>query len=260
MEDPLTMSATGAFHMLGPELSFFSYPDANVDYQVSDFINPSYLSGAHLTTTSNTYPSVESHSATTATIIAPPLDFPKTHNDLSHFIADSLFSSPTPNQHNETTTGAQPPLAILTSGFEPGDVRTAVHHGYVTPDDSPKVMVCSPSHDVKGRDGSARRGSRKGKKSVSAASSEGSSEPAASPAAKVKKARKPRRSSKKMMTAEQAAAKRETCLKRNREAAYKCRMKPKTQTEDVLKRVKALGEDNRVKSEELERLRREMEV
>ncbi|KAL5344647.1 transcription factor [Pseudogymnoascus australis] len=51
----------------------------------------------------------------------------------------------------------------------------------------------------------------------------------------------------------------ETYLKKNREAAYKCRMKKKTQTEEVVERVKALGEDNRVKSVEVERLRRELE-
>ncbi|KFX93336.1 hypothetical protein O988_06872 [Pseudogymnoascus sp. VKM F-3808] len=291
MEDPLNTSATDAFHMLNPELPSFSYPDAYVDYQVPKFINPSYLSGTHLTTTSNTYPSDGTYSATNATTIVAPLDFPKTHDDLSHFFADSPFSSPTPNQrhaplkphtyspipwaaqergwnnnnnnnnnqHNATTTWTQPSLAILTSGVELDDARTVVHHGYVTSSDSPKVVVSSSSLDVKGCAGSARRGSRKGKERVSAASSGGSLELAASLAAKVKKARKPRRSSKKMTTAEQAAAKRETYLKRNREAAYKCRMKKKTQTEEVMERVEALGNDNRVKSVKVEGLKREVE-
>jgi hypothetical protein len=291
MEDPLNTPATDAFHMLDPELPSFSYPDAYVDYQVPDFINPSYLSGTHLTTSSNTYPSDDTHSATNATTIVAPLDFPKTHDDLPHFFADSPFSSPTPNQryaplkphtyppipwaaqergwnnnsnnhnnqHNATNTWAQPPLAILTSGFELDDARTVVHHGYVTPSDSPKVVVSSSSPDVEGCAGSARRGSRKGKERVSAASSGGRLELAASLAAKVKKARKPRRSSKKMTTVEQAAAKRENYLKRNREAACKCRIKQKTLTEDVLKRVKTLGEDNRVKIVEVERLSREVE-
>lgn len=75
---------------------------------------------------------------------------------------------------------------------------------------------------------------------------------------KVKKQRRLRRSSKKRTTAEQAA-KRETLLKRNRQAAYKCRLKKKTQTEEVIERVKVLGEDNASKVVEVERLTRELE-
>ncbi|ELR05590.1 hypothetical protein GMDG_01781 [Pseudogymnoascus destructans 20631-21] len=321
MEDPLTMSAADAFHMLDPEMPSFSYPDAYLDYhQVPDFFNPSYLSGAHTTTTSSaaaptSYPSDDTtapHSALTATA---PLDFPKPHDDLSHFFADSPFSSPVPNQrfmpmkgqgqggqqtyspvwgvqqdgwsngngnnnnpisnnnnhhHHQAPASQQaPPLAILTSGFEPGDARTVVHHGQVTPGDSPETAT-SPGPG-KGR--ASRRVSRKGKESISSiatattTSSHDSggrnsmtetSPPAEAPA-KVKKPRKPRRSSKKTTTAEQAALKRETFLKRNREAAYKCRVKKKTQTEEVVERVKALGEDNRAKSAEVERLRREVE-
>ncbi|OBT85648.1 hypothetical protein VE02_05807 [Pseudogymnoascus sp. 03VT05] len=333
MEDPLTMSATDAFHMLDDaELPSFSYPDAYIDYnQVPDFFNPSYLSGAHLTTTSTTsagaptsYPSDDNtpHSALTAT--APQLDFPRPQDDLSHFFADSPFSSPgqgqrfvpmkaqqggqqtySPvwgsqqqdgwsrnnnannhinniNNNNQASSSSsqQPPLAILTSGFEPGaDARTVVHHGQVTPGDSPETAT-SPGP---GKSRASRRGSRKGKESISSiatasststrdsgrdggrASGSGrnsisSTSPAASSApAKVKKPRKPRRSSKKTTTAEQAALKRETFLKRNREAAYKCRVKKKTQTEEVVERVKALGEDNRAKAAEVERLRREVE-
>ncbi|KFY09253.1 hypothetical protein V492_05555, partial [Pseudogymnoascus sp. VKM F-4246] len=308
MEDPLTMSATDAFHMLDPELPSFSYPDAYLDYQVPDFFNPSYLSGAHLTTTSGpgtSFPTDDSapHSAMTATA---PMDFPKPHEDLSHFFADSPFSSPTPHQrfgpmkaqtqtyspvwgaqegwnnnnnnnnnantnhinnNNNQASGSQPPLAILTSGFEPDSkdsTRTVVHHGQVTPGDSPETANSPNPSKARG----SRRGStRKGKESISstttiASASSGttaaSSPPSPAPA-KVKKPRKPRRSSKKTTTAEQAALKRETFLKRNREAAYKCRVKKKTQTEEVVERVKALGEDNRVKAAEVERLRREVE-
>jgi hypothetical protein len=75
----------------------------------------------------------------------------------------------------------------------------------------------------------------------------------------LKKQRKPRRSSKKTTTAEQAAAKREMFLKRNREAAYKCRLKMKAQTAKVVERVNALGEDNAAKGVEVERLQREVE-
>ncbi|KFY20192.1 hypothetical protein V491_03918, partial [Pseudogymnoascus sp. VKM F-3775] len=207
MEDPLTMSATDAFHMLDPELPSFSYPDAYLDYQVPDFFNPSYLSGAHLTTTTTpgtSFPSEDGpHSALTSTA---PLDFPKPQDDLSNFFADSPFSSPAPHQrfapmkgqgqtfspawggqegwsnnnnnnnnnnanannninnNNQQPSGSQPPLAILTSGFEPRDnTRTVVHHGQVTPGDSPETAN-SPG-PAKGR--ASRRGSRKGKESIS---------------------------------------------------------------------------------------------
>ncbi|KFZ12574.1 hypothetical protein V501_04147, partial [Pseudogymnoascus sp. VKM F-4519 (FW-2642)] len=333
------MSATDAFHILDPEMPSFSYPDAYMDYhQVPDFFNPSYLSGAHLTTTTTSaaptsYPSDDTapHSALSAT--APPLDFPRPHDDLSHFFADSPFSSPVPNQrfvpmkgqggqtyspvwgvqqqqdgwshgnannnnnnnnnqinsnnnnnnnnNNQASSSQQAaPLAILTSGFEPGsDARTVVHHGQVTPGDSPETTT-SPGPG-KGR--ASRRASRKGKESISSIATTSStstrdsgrdtsgrdtsnrnsttqpSPPAETAPTKVKKPRKPRRSSKKTTTAEQAALKRETFLKRNREAAYKCRVKKKTQTEEVVERVKALGEDNRAKAAEVERLRREVE-
>ena len=146
------MSATDAFHMPDPELPSYSCPDV-----YPNFFNPFYLSGAHRTTTSTTYPSYDPHSATTATTSALPSGLAKPHDDLSHFFADSPFSSPTPNHHyaplkpqtnsptpwaaqeggwnnknknnqdSATTTGPQVPLAILTSGFQPGDSRTVVH-------------------------------------------------------------------------------------------------------------------------------------
>ncbi|OBT52162.1 hypothetical protein VE04_08082, partial [Pseudogymnoascus sp. 24MN13] len=317
MEDPLTMSATDAFHILDPEMPSFSYPDAYMDYhQVPDFFNPSYLSGAHLTTTTTSaaptsYPSDDTapHSALSAT--ATPIVFPRPHDDLSHFFADSPFSSPVPNQrfvpmkgqggqtyspvwgvqqqqdgwshgnannnnnnnnnnsnqinnnnnnnnnNNQASSSQQAaPLAILTSGFEPGsDARTVVHHGQVTPGDSPETTT-SPGPG-KGR--ASRRASRKGKESISSIATTSSTnrnsttQPSPcddTPPAKVKKPRKPGPSSEKTATAEQAALKRETFLKRNREAAYKCRVKKKTQTEEVVERVKALGEDNRAKAAE----------
>ncbi|KFY22904.1 hypothetical protein V491_02689 [Pseudogymnoascus sp. VKM F-3775] len=281
MESPLTMSPTDAFYTLEPGLPSVSYPDAYIDYQVPDFFKPSCLSGT-------TYPFDDTQSAPITTANAPPLDLPKPHADPFHFFADSSFSSPTPNQHyvplklqtysptpwagqeggwnnnnnnnsnsnnnnnqhNATITGAQASFATLTSGFEPSDACTVIHHGQVTPGDSPEEMESSVGPAAKGSAGSARRGARKGKVIVSVASLGDGSEPAASPSVKVKKARKHRRSSKKMTTAEQAAAKRETYLTRNREAAYKCRMKKKMQTEEVIERVEALGEDNRVKSVE----------
>jgi hypothetical protein len=236
MEDPLTMSPTDAFYTLEPGLPSVSYPDAYIDYQVPDFFKPSYLSGTQLTTT---YPFDDTQSIATATANAPPVDLPKPHADPFHFFADSPFSSPTPNQHNAplkpqtysptpwagqegawnnnnssnnnnnnhqdnaTTTGAQASLATLTSGFEPGDARTVVHHGQVTPGDSPEKMASSFGPAVKGSAKSALKGSRKGKVIVSVASSVGGSEPAATPSVKVKRTRKRRRSSKKVTTVEQ---------------------------------------------------------
>ena len=142
-----------------------------------------------------------------------------------------------------------------------------MNNGHVTPGDSPEEARGSPPKWVKAT--LVRKQSRKGKVTAAAAAAAAASASSATSEenlwgtqggeTKFKKQRKPRRSSKKMTTAEQAAAKRETFLKRNREAAYKCRVKTKTQTAEVVERVKTLGEDNAAKGIEVERLQREVE-
>jgi len=278
--------------MLDHELTSFTYPGAYAyhDYQFPDFFNASYLSGAQLSypTEAGCVDDGPQSSSSTSNAI----DFPKP-DDLSHFLSDSPFASPTPGQRYTALTSqvahsgyspapwdrglvstaleswAQPamaarPLSILTSGFEPVESRTVRNHGQVTPGDSLEEAPGSPPKWVKAA--LVRKQSGKGKEiAVAAAAASASSATSENFSGtqggetKFKKQRKPRRSSKKTTTAEQAAAKRKTFLKRNREAAYKCRVKTKTQTAEVVERVKALGEDNVAKGVEVERLQSEME-
>ncbi|KFY51010.1 hypothetical protein V495_00020 [Pseudogymnoascus sp. VKM F-4514 (FW-929)] len=273
MEDPLSTSVNDAFNMLDPEP--LSYPNASLDSQVFDFFNPSDHSDAEPNRLE-----YASHSSNSA------LDFPKPHDDLSHFFSDSPFPSPTPGSRHSPTlwdgglvstaqdnwvppinAAAPAPLSITTSGFECFNFRTVMHHGQATPTDSPEEDLTPPKS---AKSASARRQSRKEKEiatatasasafASSATSEENSTGSQGGSETKVKKRRKPRQSSKKRTTAEQAAAKRETALKRNREAAYKCRLKKKAQTVEVVERVKVLGEDNVAKGVEIKRLRMEVE-
>ncbi|KFX93342.1 hypothetical protein O988_06860 [Pseudogymnoascus sp. VKM F-3808] len=257
-------------------------------YAYLNFFNPFYLSGVEPSCLDDA-----SHSSSGA------LDFPKLHEGLSPFFSGSPFSSQTPesrytalksqvphsgysptpcdrgivfttqdNWVHPINKAASAPLAIITSGLEAADFRTVIHHGQVTPGDSSEEGLSSPHKSV--ASATARRQPRKEKtiatatatavaSASSAMSKESSTGSQGGSETKVKKQRKPRRSSKKRTTAEQASAKRETLLKRNREAAYKCRLKKKTQTEEVIERVKVLGEDNAAKVVEVERLRRELE-
>lgn len=285
------MSANDAFHMLDHELPSFTYPDAYLDYQFPDFFNASYLSGAHLS-----YPTEAGRvddGPQSSSSASNALDFPKS-DDLAHFLSDSPMSSPTPSQRytalksqaphsgyspapwdrgsvsTALETWAQPAMSaglisILTSGFESVESRLVKNHGLVTPGDSPQEAPGLPPKWVKAA--LVRKQSGKGKEiaaaaaaaSASSATSEKNLSGTKGGETKFKKQRKPRRSSKKMSTAEQAAAKRETFLKRNREAAYKCRLKTKMQTAQVVERAKALGEDNAAKGVEVVRLQREVE-
>lgn len=291
MEDPLTMSANDAFHMLDHELPSFTYPGAYLDYQFPGFLNASYLSGAQLS-----YPAEASRvddGPQSSSSASNALDFTQL-DDLSHFLSDSPLSSPTPGQRYTALESqvshsgyslapgdcglvstalefwAQPamaagPLSILTSSFEPVESRTVINQGQITLGDSPEETPGSPPKWAKAT--LVRKQSREGKNiavapvaasDLSATSDENLSGTQVGET-KFKKQRKPRRSSKKTTTAEQAAAKREKFLKRNREAACKCRVKTKAQKAEVVERVKVLGEDNAAKRVEVERLRREVE-
>ncbi|KFY41560.1 hypothetical protein V494_02923 [Pseudogymnoascus sp. VKM F-4513 (FW-928)] len=284
------MSLHDTFHLLDHELLSFTYPGAYLDYQSPDFFNAPYLSGAqlnHPTEAGRVDDGPQSSSGA-----SNALEFPKLE-DLSHVLSDSPISSPLSGQrytalksqvpHSGYSPGpwdrglispaleswAQPgmaagPLSILTSGFEPVESRTVRNHGQVTPGDSPEEAPGSPPKWVKAA--LVRKQSGNGEEIAAAAAaasttSETSEENLSGTHGgemKFNKQRKPRCSSKKR-TAEQAAAKREISLKRNREAAYKCRVKKKMQTAEVVKRVKALGEDNAAKGVEVERLQREVE-
>lgn len=129
--------------------------------------------------------------------------------------------------------------------------ETVIKNGQATPGDSP----LSPKSQ-KGVKRTTRKSKTTTKLEAAAPTTTTSSDQAPVPA---KRVRKPRKSNKKKPTPEEEAAKRETFLKRNREAAYKCRIKKKNQTEGIVERAKMLDADNAVKGLEVERLRREIE-
>ena len=141
-------------------------------------------------------------------------------------------------------------LAVDTT-LEAEQRKTIIKNGQATPGDSP-----SSPKSAKGLRKTTRKSKASAKLEASAAPTSTTSDQAPVPA---KRARKPRRSNKKKPTPEEEAAKRETFLKRNREAAYKCRIKKKNQTEGIVERAKMLDADNAVKGLEVERLRREIE-
>lgn len=208
-------------------------------------------------------------------------DMPRSsHDDLNQFFNDAAFGGGTPGVGSRLGGGDKAlepvggswlrnaqqsppdwehqnvPLAVDTSVEKVGEQReTLVKNGQITPGNSPS----SPNTQK-----TVRKASRK-TKATSMAETVVASAPAATERndaaapAPVKRVRKPRRSTKKKPTPEQEAAKRETFLKRNREAAYKCRIKKKTQTEMIVERAKALDQDNAVKGLEVERLKREIE-
>ena len=150
------------------------------------------------------------------------------------------------SQERENGNGA---LAVDTK-LDTEQRETVIKNGQATPVDSP-----SSPKSAKG----VRKATRKSKASAkleAAAPTTTSSDQGPVPA---KRARKPRRSNKKKPTPEEESAKRETFLKRNREAAYKCRIKKKNQTEGIVERAKMLDADNAMKGLEVERLRREIE-
>jgi len=274
----MTMSASDQFNIaLDQDFSSFSYPNAYADYAGPDIFGASYLSGSQL--------GFQLENRLDDPILNPPLDLQKSsHDDLNQFFADPAFlnmaPSPVPahrcsdlksqstlgryspapwqrgvdpsSQADPWATAQQPSsLAIGTAALEKVDSRdTVTQHGQVTPGDSP----ASPSKSSKPQRKTTRKTKATTKKSESTSSS-----PAAEPSAPAKKTRKPRKSSKKPATPEQEALRRETFLKRNREAAYKCRIKKKTQTEMIMERAKALDANNRMKGAEVQQLRREVE-
>jgi hypothetical protein len=140
-----------------------------------------------------------------------------------------------------------------------------MNHGQVTPGNSPKDLHALLREITKAAP-TTRRQSRK-RKEVAAATiattnataaasveSENDLKPLKGGEAKVKKPTKSRRPSKKT-TLEDVAARREAFLKRNKEAAQKCRVKMKV---EAAERVKVLTEDNASKGLEIERWRSEV--
>ena len=153
-------------------------------------------------------------------------------------------------------------LAVDTSGENVNveQRETLVMNGQVTPGNSPSSPQSSKSQQPTRKLGRLRRATTKAVdgSAVSVPSASASADDF-QPLVPTKRARKPHKNARKPRTAEQEAAKRETFLKRNREAAYKCRIKKKTQTEMIVERAKQLDQDNAMKGLEIENLRREVE-
>jgi hypothetical protein len=169
---------------------------------------------------------------------------PTSHGQYAQYMDSSSMSGydVLPEQGN--------PLAIMTKNLvREASTKTTVQHGQITPGDSP----ASPTKS--GDDGKTAKKQKTIKK-------ENSKEikGAASDAVPVKKTRKPRKSHKKIPTPEQEAEKREQFLKRNREAAHKCRIKKKNQTENIQETAKELAHENAKKGLELEKLKLEIET
>ncbi|OBT57504.1 hypothetical protein VE04_01600 [Pseudogymnoascus sp. 24MN13] len=307
MEDPLTMFDNN-FHISDSEMPYFSYPDACVDYQVTDFRNLSCLFDPQISY--QTEPNVHLDNALTrvshgnrssisSISSISSNESPELHEDLSNFFSQDLLSSPATGQPFATldaqiphsgyssmpldshlaitapNSWASPPPtspstcpAIFTSGFEPFKHHTVMNHGQVTPGNSPKDLQPLLRESTKAAP-MTRRQSRNGKEVAAVTTttnnataavsveSEKNTKPLKDGRAKVKKPTKSQQPSKKT-TLENVAAKREAFLKRNKEAASKCRMKMRTQRVEDAVRMTVLTEDNASKGLEVEKLRSEV--
>ena len=223
---------------------------------------------------------------------------PELHDDLSDFFSEQLLSYPATEQRFATLEAEIPPSgyssisldrrrldstasdsrassppatpparsAIFTSGFEPFKHHIEINHGQITPGNSPKDLQ-PLLRESSNATPTTRRQPRKRKEvaavtisitnATAAVSLEKDLKPLKGGGAKVKKPTKSQRPSKKT-TPENVAAKREAFLKRNKEAAYKCRVKMKTQRVESEERSRVLTEDNALKGLEIEKLRSEV--
>ncbi|KFY87390.1 hypothetical protein V498_07199 [Pseudogymnoascus sp. VKM F-4517 (FW-2822)] len=228
---------------------------------------------------------LDSHLASTSpnSWASPPPTTPSTGHDI--FTSDfEPFEHHTVVNHGQITphlastspnSWASPPPTtpstghdIFTSDFEPFEHHTVVNHGQITPCDSPKDLR-PLLHESTESTPTMRRQSRKRKEvaavtttttnatAVASVESEKSPKRLKGSEAKVKKPTKSQQLSKKTAL-EIVAAKREAFLKRNKEAAYKCRMKIKTQRVEDAERMKVLTEDNASMGLEIEKLRSEV--
>ncbi|OBT64271.1 hypothetical protein VE03_06811 [Pseudogymnoascus sp. 23342-1-I1] len=262
-------------YLFDPELSYQTEPNVLLDHTVT---RDSCGSGSRSSISSN--------------------ESPELHKDLSDFFSEDLLSSLATGQPFATLNAQIPHLGyssipldshlaskspnswasppptpstgrdIFTSGFEPFEHHTVMNHGQITPCDSPTDFQ-PLLHESTESAPTTRRQSRKRKEvaavtttttnatAVASVESKESLKRLRGSEAKVKKPTKSRQPSKKKAL-ETVAAKREAFLKRNKEAAYKCRMKIKTQRVEDAERMKVLKEDNASKGLEVEKLRSEV--
>lgn len=281
MENPTYPPFTDELTLSLDSTLTFPYQNANTfaDFPQTDILSPSFLNSSLVN--QNIYTNQPLDDGT-----INPFDLPKNggNEDLNQFFTDSVFGTASPgfshlrNMNNgnaeftqawsRSVMSATPEwvagndgntgLQIVTKDMNHDSSKeeqreTIIKNGQVTPGDSP-----SSPKSAKG----TRKSTRKPKPNSKTAQAEEapSAEPATAPPAPVKRTRKPRKSSKKPPTPEQEAARRETFLKRNREAAYKCRIKKKTQTEMIIEKAKQLDADNVIKGMEVDKLRQEVET
>ncbi|KFY22008.1 hypothetical protein V493_06923 [Pseudogymnoascus sp. VKM F-4281 (FW-2241)] len=294
MEDPLSMFDDN-FNISDSEMPYFPYQDTYADYQVTDFSNLysifdaqiSYQTepNAHLDNT----PTRVSHGNSSS---ISSNESPELHDDLSSFFSEDQLSSlattppcatlesQVPYSHSGDSSmplghrlagtaldsWASPPPetppaspVIFTSDFKLFEHHTVMNYGQVTPGGSPKDLHSILRKSTKAGP-TTRRQSRKEMTAATTGASDKSEKdlkPLKGSEAKVKKPTKLGRPSKKT-TLEDVATRREAFLKRNKESAYKCRVKKKTEWLEAAERVKVLTEDNASKGLELEELRSEI--
>jgi hypothetical protein len=249
----------------GYQNGYFGFPDP-------DMLQQSYITGAQF-----------------GFDIKPSSDVERSsHSDLNQFLTDAslaqiLSNCTTPSQSSHKPnyqTAIKPSATSYPSGFhllddtwedpeetapiatvgslgDKSDPRsTVLQQRQVMPDKLPASPISSQpaSRSAERADTPKRKA-----KSSNNKGTQKSQDPQTNHEPKAKKPRKPRKSSKKTLSSEQQATKREIFLKRNREAAYKCRVKKKTHNDEILEKVKMLDADNAKKGLELEKLKREYE-
>jgi len=132
------------------------------------------------------------------------------------------------------------------------DGNTDVQHGQFSPGDSSISSGKSVGKGVAKTDNiyaQPRRGGNAGK-----------SQRDSSAEKPTKKTKKPRKSTGRKLTPEQELERREIHLKRNREAAHRCRNKKKHENEEIARKVEVLDADNSRKSFQVAKLKREIEA
>ncbi|KFY56207.1 hypothetical protein V496_06762 [Pseudogymnoascus sp. VKM F-4515 (FW-2607)] len=263
-------------YLFDPEISYQTKPNVHFDNTLT---RDSYGSSSNSSSSSNGSPELHedlsdffSEDLLSSLATGQPfatLNAQIPHSGYSSMPLDSHLASTSPN-----SWASPPPTTpstghdIFTSDFEPFEHHTVVNHGQITPCDSPKDLR-PLLHESTESTPTMRRQSRKRKEvaavtttttnatAVASVESEKSPKRLKGSEAKVKKPTKSQQLSKKTAL-EIVAAKREAFLKRNKEAAYKCRMKIKTQRVEDAERMKVLTEDNASMGLEIEKLRSEV--
>jgi hypothetical protein len=155
------------------------------------------------------------------------------------------------------TSACRSPLDLWDSlSLDPVDmtwnVNTTVQHGQITPGNSP-VSLGESTKITNSKTGRKSPGKSPRKMAVNRFQVSD-----ALPCKSSRKPRKSRKSHKKARTIEEEAKHHEQFLKRNREAAHKCRIKRKSQIENIQDRAKVQANEIAAKGLEIARLKHEV--